>query len=141
MALTKRMDVLGDVVCRFGLAPGIVTAESRRDTGNNPFTADECPAVNVTIGNDTVDENCSQDDHHLQYKAELFTSSETGEVTVEDLFPALTDTILANDTWGGYADGTGSPTVDTSDTYEVGDIISNGTISFVVHYTTDKGKI
>ncbi len=141
MALTMRMEILNDIVYRLGTVPAIVTAASRRDTNNNPFAPSECPAVNVMFGNDTIDELLSQDDHHLQLKIEIFASSLAGATTAEDIFADLTDVISANPNWGGYADGTGSPAPDTSDIYEVGDTISTGTLSFIVHYTTPKGRI
>ena len=141
MALTTRQDILAEIVYRMGLVTAIATATGRRDTDNQPYDPDDCPAVNVSFGPDTVDENISQDDHHLTIKLELFTSSRSGDDTAEDLFAALADVIIANSTWGGHADGSSSPSPDTSDIYQVGDIISTGTLNFIVHYTTDKGKI
>lgn len=141
MALTTRQDILGEIVYRMGLATAITTVTSRRDVINNPYSSDECPAVNVMLGTDSVDELLSQDEHHLPIKLELYVSSESGSDTAEDLFSAIASVVESNPTWGGHADGSGSPQVDASEIFEIGDLISTGTIGFVCHYTTDKGKI
>jgi hypothetical protein len=114
----------------------------RRDLENEPFTHDECPAVNITVGEYQPDELVSYDEHHMPVTLELFLSSRSGAGdSVDALLVLLAAAIVANGTWGGYADGTGSAAINTDNQYELGDVISKATLSFTVHFTTDKGGL
>jgi len=86
MALTTRQKILNQIVYRFGAVAPIVTSSSRRDLENNPYEACECPAVNITLGEDDVDELLVTDEHHLQIKVELFTSFKSAAESAEDIF-------------------------------------------------------
>ena len=147
MAITKRKDILDQLRYRLeqirttnGAGTDILTVARQRDTEADPFSPDECWAVNIRDGKASVDHNISSDDHILPVTIELHATS---RITLPDAETALADIINCIDeygTWGGYADGTDVESHEI-DITQTGDIITAATIEILIYYTTDKGKI
>jgi len=147
MAITRRKDILDDMLYRLGLiktANGysvtIVTVARQRDTEVEPFLPEECPALNLRDGKAQTLHNISDDEHQLPVSVDIHTTS---DVTADDATEILGDVVKCvnlNDTWNGHADGTAieGHGVDISQT---ADTIQAGELDITVNYTTDKGKI
>lgn len=119
-----------------------VASDLTRNPEMEPFIPEECPALLISFGTEDLTPLVSQDEHSLPVTLTLYTTTGAGDgSTPDDLFQACAVAIGANPTWGGFADGTSSPIVDTSDIYQAGDVLANGTLQFTIHYTTASGSL
>lgn len=146
MAITKRKDIINDLLYRMGLIrkiqgydTDIYTVARHRDTAEEPFNLDEVPALNVVDGKGAITHLVSDDEHALDVRLSVVTSSRVSASEVDDIIGDVLKCIEANSTWGGHADGTRaeSHTIDLS---QGGDTITSGIIDIVIDYTTEKGK-
>ncbi|MDD2365168.1 MAG: hypothetical protein PHN84_03295 [Desulfuromonadaceae bacterium] len=140
MALTKRKDILDDIVYRLGQISAITTVAKWRDTDAEPFDSSECPAINIKNRDADITHNVSDDEHALPISLEIHTTSRITADDAESLLGDVAGQVESNSTWGGHADGT---TVESHgiDTTQTGDTITAAALEIIVHYTTDKGKI
>jgi hypothetical protein len=146
MALTKRKDIIdqliysmGQVRIANGASADLVTVERHRDVEAEPFEDDQVPALNVLDGNCPVTHQVSYDEHALDVKLQLYTTSRITAAQIDELMGDLLARIALDPTWGGHADGTAveSHRIDLS---QDGDTINSATIDIVINYTTDPGK-
>ena len=147
MALTRRKDILDDMLYRLGLIKtvngynvNIVTVTRQRDTEVEPFLPEECPALNLRDGKAKTLHNISDDEHSFPVVINIHTIS---EVTADDATEILGDVVKCvntNETWNNHADGT---TIEGHgvDVSQTADTIQAGELDLTVNYTTDKGKI
>lgn len=147
MAFTKRKDILDDMLYRLGtirFANGyesdITTVARQRDTGADPFSPDELPALNIRDGRAGITHNISEDEHTLPVTIEVHTSSRISTVEAENLLADLARCIELNNDWNGYADGTGNESHEI-DISQTGDTITAVQMDITINYTTDRGKI
>jgi hypothetical protein len=141
MAVTKRKDIVNEQLYRFGLISGINTVTRWRDTDAEPFTLEECPALNIKDGKAQVNTDVSYDTHELAVTIELHTTSAITADEAEAILGDITECIEANDTWGNAkADGTNVESHDIN-IQQAGDTITAATLEITVKYTTDRGKI
>lgn len=119
-----------------------VASDATRNIEQEPFTAEECPALLLTTGSEELTELISFDEHRQPFTAEIYTTTaSTSDQPPEDLFSSICTAIIADPTWGGYADGTGSPTTDQQPAGITADLLYNGSITFNVYYTTASGLL
>jgi hypothetical protein len=148
MAVTKRKEILDDLVYRMGAirkANGYetdlgVTVTRLRDTDAEPFDQDEVPALNIRDGIAVVYHNVSDDEHSLEIELTVHTTSQVTSAEVDAFIGDIVRCIDENDTWGGHADGTDVESHEI-DTTQTSDTITAGTVRIKIRYTTEKGKI
>lgn len=147
MAVTKRKDILDQLLYRLaairvtnGYNSDILTVDRQRDMIGDPYSPEECWAVNVRDGKAEITHNCSDDEHRFPVSIELHASSRITLAAAESALADVIDCIDQHNTLAGYADGIDveSHEIDLGLT---GDVITAVMIEILIHYTTDKGRI
>jgi len=140
MALTTRKDIINQMIYILEQLDYIITVTRWRDTDAEPFDPEECPALNIKDGNAPITHNVSNDEHALSVTLDIHSTSRVSADEIESLLGDLAEKITANDTWGGYSDGSSIDSHNINITH-TGDIITSGTLEITVIYTTDRGKL
>jgi hypothetical protein len=119
-----------------------VASDLTRNPEMEPFLSDECPALMVNFGREQLTQTLSYDEHQLPVTITIYTTSAVGDGSSPDtLLSECALALRSNPTWNGFADGTSSPLLDTSDIYQAGDVLANGTLEITIHYSTTPGSI
>lgn len=140
MALTTRKNITDQIIVAMGQIRDLVTVDNRPNADDDPYSVDECPALNIKEGDDYITPTVSNDEHELKVSFEIHTSSRVTSDAIENLLGDIAAKIYDTDTWGGYADGTAIESYVISNR-QTGDVITAGFMEIIIRYTTDKGKI
>jgi hypothetical protein len=140
--VSRRADLVAVMLERAEALGLFATVERWRDTGAEPFTLAECPALNIKDGSCSVKHQVSEDEHALDVKYDIVTLPGTPAAQVDQLMDALVGDIESDDgTWGDRADGSNLESHEVDTTSEGADPVVSAQLKYTVNYTTAKGQL
>lgn len=139
--MSRRGEIVSEIVARMAALGRFVTVVRWRDSSAEPFSVEECPALNVMDGNAAVTHQVSIDEHALEVKFDVVRAQGVPAADVEDDLSAVAASIMTDEYWSGLADGTNIESHDIDTSAEKADSVTCGQLKSTVNYTTPKGEL